>query len=62
MKMTIEMKIEKNKPKSWYSYERTFTRKELLMLCWACSVPFASWFALSFYMFMKPKKENSLWK
>jgi len=50
------------KQKDWYNYKRTLTRKELLKLCWTCSIPFVGWMGLGLAMFLKGHKQGGGWK
>ena len=48
--------------KDYWKYEKTHTRKDLLKLCWMCSVPIAGWIALIYVMIFKPHKKGGRWK
>ena len=44
--------------KNYWKYEKTITRKELMKVCWLCSIPIIGWIVLLYIMIFKPRKEK----
>lgn len=41
--------------KSWWDHKITYTRKEVIVLCWLCSIPIVGWAALTIVMLVRDK-------